>query len=419
MRLRNLAILYFLILPFFVRASPVATIRVCKDCEVRTITQGLEAASAHDTVLIEKGTYEGVALEIRKPVTLMGKEGAILDGKSQSYILRILSDSVNVSGLTLINAGRSYTRDYAAIYLSRVKHFSIINNVIRDPFFGILIEKSHKGIISGNLVTSNRVREDDSGNGVHAWHCSGLTIRNNELSGLRDGIYLEFVEQSSIEDNNSHNNIRYGLHFMFSNHDKYLRNIFRENGAGVAVMFSKFIEMKENRFVQNWGTASYGLLLKEIYDAEVEDNTFHENTIGIFIEGSTRINYTGNHLERNGWAIKVSGGCYLNIFSANNFLSNSFDVSYNTKMNDNRFEGNYWSGYSGYDIDKDGVGDVPYRPVKLFSYIVNKTPENIILLRSLFVDIINFSEKVSPVFTPDDLIDNTPAMKRLDYDQNR
>ena len=62
-------------------------------------------------------------------------------------------------------------------------------------------------------------------------------------------------------------------------------------------------------------------------------------------------------------------------------------------------------------MDKNGIGDVPYRPVKLFSYIVHLTPETIILLRSLFVDIINFSEKVSPVFTPDNLLDNNPLMQ--------
>ena len=197
---------------------------------------------------------------------------------------------------------------------------------------------------------------------------------------------------------------------MFSNNDEYLQNTFEDNGAGVAVMFSKFIVMKNNRFARNWGTASYGLLLKEIYDAEVVNNEFKENTIGIFIEGSTRINYTENLYEKNGWAIKVSGGCYENKFFKNNFIGNSFDVSYNTKMNDNSFTGNYWSDYTGYDLDKDGIGDVPYRPVKLFSYIVNRTPETIILLRSLFVDIINFSEKVSPVFTPDDLIDNQPLI---------
>ncbi|MEQ8925235.1 MAG: nitrous oxide reductase family maturation protein NosD, partial [Fulvivirga sp.] len=98
-------------------------------------------------------------------------------------------------------------------------------------------------------------------------------------------------------------------------------------------------------------------------------------------------------------------------FKENNFIGNSFDLSYNSQLNDNTFNNNFWSDYTGYDLDKDGKGDVPYRPVKLFSYIVNQTPETIILLRSLFVDIINFSEKVSPVFTPDKLVDATPSIR--------
>ena len=338
-------------------------------------------------------------------------------GKNESYVLKVLSDSVSISGFHFINSGRSYTKDYASIYVSRARHFSITHNRIEDPFFGILMEKSHEGVISHNHIFGERIREDETGNGIHAWHCSQLLIDQNEIHGLRDGIYLEFVESSEVRGNLSHNNVRYGLHFMFSNHDRYLNNTFQENGAGVAVMFSKFIEMKHNRFVKNWGAASYGLLLKEIYDAQVENNLFSENTVGIFIEGSTRIEYRSNDLKRNGWALKVSGGCYSNVFVQNNFLSNSFDVSYNSKLNDNSFDGNYWSDYAGYDLDKDHVGDVPYRPVTLFSYVVNKTPETVVLLRSLFVDIINFSEKVAPVFTPDELADNRPAIKQFVNDQ--
>ena len=89
------------------------------------------------------------------------------------------------------------------------------------------------------------------------------------------------------------------------------------------------------------------------------------------------------------------------------------DISYKGKINGNIFDKNYWSEYTGYDLDKDNIGDVPYRPVKLFSYVVNKTPETIILLRSIFVDIINFSEKVSPIMTPDNLKDNQPMMKPI------
>ncbi len=378
---------------------------------LKTLDEALVIAQKGDTILFESGFYTCRSTTIDKPLTLIGKEGAVLDGNEETYILKILSDSVTISGFELQNSGRSYTKDYAAIYAHRVSKLLIQNNTVSDVFFGFLIEKSSNSEIINNTFNGKATREDQSGNGIHLWHCDSMLIRGNKVSGMRDGIYLEFVDNSMVIDNFSLNNVRYGLHFMFSNNDSYTNNTFERNGAGVAVMFSKWIKMEDNHFRNNWGSASYGLLLKEIYDAEVLNNVFDENTIAIYIDGSTRINYINNVFKSNGWAIKVSGGCYLNKFNQNNFVSNAFDVSYNSKINDNQFDNNYWSEYNGYDIDKDGTGDVPYRPVKLFSYIVNRTPETIILLRSLFIDLINFSEKVSPVFTPDELIDNSPSMK--------
>ncbi|WP_420318574.1 nitrous oxide reductase family maturation protein NosD [Ekhidna sp.] len=404
--MRILLALFFALI--FLQSS--GQIMVCPSCEIKDLQQAVNLAEPHDTLIVKSGVYPVVDLEITKSLTLIGEKGAILDGQNKSYVLKLLADSITISGLKIINAGKSYTKDYAAIYASRANHLVIENNIVVDPFFGLLIEKSKHGIIRNNLVYGENVKEDEAGNGIHAWHCSDLQIHDNEVYKMRDGIYLEFVDESIIEENYAHDNVRYGLHFMFSNNDDYIGNRFEHNGAGVAVMFSKFIIMKSNVFINNWGPASYGLLLKEIYDAEVVDNEFTENTTAVFIDGTSRINYVGNVFNKNGWAIKVSGGCYANRITGNDFKGNSFDVSYNSKMNDNTFDGNYWGDYTGYDLDKDGVGDVPYRPVKLFSYIVNKTPETIILLRSLFVDIMNFSEKVSPVFTPDNLVDQTPAM---------
>jgi len=387
------------------------TIEICGTCKVKTITEGIKVASAGDTLLIQSGFYQEGEIVINKPLVLLGINKPVIDGESKAGILVISADSVVIKGLAIQNVGVSYTKDYAAIHLSRCNYFTIENNDLTNVFFGILVEKSHYGIINNNDISSNAVIEHSSGNGIHLWHSDNVRVTNNHLSKLRDGIYFEFVSESYIANNLSEENIRYGLHFMFSNNNSYVDNQFINNGAGVAVMFSKFIKMKRNRFIKNWGTASFGLLLKEIYDAEIEDNIFEENTIGINVEGCTRINYKNNNLIRNGWAVKISGGCYANVFSSNNFINNSFDVSYNSKMNDNSFDTNYWSSYTGYDLDKDGIGDVPYRPVKLFSYIVNQTPETIVLLRSLFIDILNFSEKVSPVFTPDNLVDTTPKMK--------
>lgn len=390
-------------------------IEVCDSCDTNSIREALEKAEDGDEILVKSGVYKEHGILVNKSVTIRGEGLPLVDGEFKETIFRITADGVSVSGLEIINVGQSYTKDFAAILVSDSDGFIIENNVFKKVFFGILIEKSKNGTIRKNKVSSNAVSQSNSGNGIHLWHCSKMQVSHNELTGLRDGIYFEFVKESKVFKNLSFGNLRYGLHFMFSNNNAYYDNVFKNNGAGVAIMFSKFVKMNDNRFEHNWGTASYGLLLKEIYDAEITGNVFEQNTIGISVDGSTRINYTHNTFSRNGWAVTIIGACYENVFSKNNFLNNALDLSYNSKINTNRFENNYWSEYAGYDLDRNGIGDVPYRPVKLFSYIVHNTPETIILLRSMFVDIINFSEKVSPVFTPDNLIDSNPLMKRI-YD---
>ncbi len=400
----------FLLLPWVVQAH---ILKICPSCEIKRIKDGIAIAVDFDTLLIKKGTYKEFNIVVDKSLTLLGENYPVVDGEDQGEIITITSDNVTIDGLFIINVGTSYTSDYAAIRVVKSKNFLIQNVVLEKLFFGIYLEKARDGIVYHNKIIGDAVEEFNSGNGIQLWYCKNIKVERNIVQHVRDGIYLEFSDQVVIKDNISTNNVRYGLHFMFSNNDSYENNTFENNGAGVAVMFSKHIKMHNNTFKKNWGTASFGMLLKEINDAEIIGNTFEENTVGISIEGSNRITYKKNDFVNNGWALKVRGACYGNLFLDNNFLYNSFDVSYNSKLNDNRFEGNYWSNYTGYDLDKNGIGDVPYRPVKLFSYIVNRTPETIILLRSLFMDIIDFSEKVSPVFTPDNLMDNAPKMKRL------
>ena len=397
---------------FFISDLNADVILVCSTCEINSINKAIAISSAHDTIKIQKGNYKEFNIIVNKPLTIFGEDFPLIDGNKQGEIMTITSDSVKVEGLFIKNVGNSYTEDFAAIRVKKSDYFEIKNLVIENLFFGIYIEKSNFGKVINNKIVGEAIEEYNSGNGIHLWYSHDIVIENNHVQNMRDGIYLEFADNSLIKNNTSIHNIRYGLHFMFSNNDIYEGNTFQENGAGVAVMFSKHISMIKNKFVNNWGSSSYGLLLKEINDAKITDNIFNKNTIGISIEGSNRIDYLNNDFINNGWALKVRGACYTNKFYNNNFLYNSFDVSYNSNINDNSFDHNYWSNYTGYDLDKNGIGDVPYRPVKLFSYIVNRTPETIILLRSLFIDIIDFSEKVSPVFTPDNLVDNNPLIKK-------
>ena len=396
--------------PLFLKAQ---SIEVCPKCPINTIAQAVAKAKKGDTIIVQKGTYPENNILLDKPLTLIGKDRPIINGQFKGSILKIQADSITIKGFRLANVPFKATEEQAAILLDKSKKFLIEDNIMDQVCFGVLLRKGRDGIIKNNKISSNATQQYNSGNAIHLWSCKNIKIIGNEAVNCRDGIYIQFSSKSYIEGNYCYKNLRYGLHFMFSDDNEYYRNKFSENGAGAAVMFSKRVKMVGNTFQDNWGPSSYGLLLKELYDSELVDNTFYRNTIGINGENCTRMKYNENNFTENGWGIRIRGGCYQNDFWDNNFFNNTFDVAYDNNVNDNKFRSNYWSDYTGYDLNKDGVGDVPYRPVKLFSYISNRTPESIVLLRSLFIDIMNFSEKVAPVFTPENLIDETPRMEPI------
>jgi nitrous oxidase accessory protein len=388
-------------------------IDVCKDCPTTSLTQAISMALAGDTILLHAGMYHESQISVDKPLTILGIDVPVINGESVNEILVIESDHVLIDGIEFRNGGFSHIKDLAVIRVKRHNYFTIRNTRVINGFFGIYIEKGKHGLIENNVLIGQAKDEMSSGNAIHCWYAADLEIIGNTIRGYRDGIYLEFVEHSVISDNLSEKNVRYGLHFMFSNDNAYTCNIFRDNGAGVAVMFSRRIQMTENVFRNNWGRASYGLLLKEIYDADIIGNVFAQNTIGIMVEGSTRLRYAENVFKGNGWAIQMSGGCLDNAFYHNNFNTNTMDLVVQGRVNNNTFDGNYWSDYAGYDLNKDGIGDIPHRPVKLFSYILTKSPESIVLLRSFFIDLLNFAERVSPVFTPENVLDQQPLMQPI------
>jgi nitrous oxidase accessory protein len=118
-----------------------------------------------------------------------------------------------------------------------------------------------------------------------------------------------------------------------------------------------------------------------------------------------------NEFVNNGWALKLQASTEDALFIRNNFAGNTFDVATNSRSNSSTFTGNYWSAYDGYDLDRDGIGDVPHRPVRLASIVVAGNEPALILLRSNFLLLLDAAERVIPALTPETLADAAPAMR--------
>lgn len=387
------------------------TIIVEKNTMISSLSQGIQLAKEGDTVLLRKGVYKECNIVIDKPLYLQGEGWPVLDAEFKNEILKLTGKDIVVRGIHFANAGYSSMNDYAAIKVIDATNILIENNAISNASFAIHFANSTHSTIRNNIIAGTNKSEHSSGNGIHLWKCDGMTLENNFIRGHRDGIYFEFVTGSTIRGNTSEMNVRYGLHFMFSHSDTYQNNIFRNNGAGVAVMYSKNVRMENNEFDKNAGASAYGILLKDITDSHIEHNKFLQNTVAIHMEGSSRIEIGKNIFKSNGWAVKVQASCDDNTFHHNNFYGNTFDIATNGSKTLNKFYNNYWDKYDGYDMNRDGAGDIPYHPVSMYSMIVEQNPNSLMLLRSFMVSLLDKAEKAIPSLTPENLVDNSPMIK--------
>ncbi|MEW6051737.1 MAG: nitrous oxide reductase family maturation protein NosD [Candidatus Zixiibacteriota bacterium] len=396
---------------FCFSAGNAAVISVHPTGHVQTIAAAIEQAVSGDTIRVSAGRYEEYGLHITNRITLVGQGWPVIDARGQGPILELSTDGASVSGFVLCGVPVSFVKEHAAILVNNSTDCEIRGNRFTDNFFAIYLAKSRYCRILDNEITGVSKELTSVGNGIHLWNCSDIDVTHNVIRGHRDGIYLEFVTNSVIVNNTSEQNLRYGLHFMFSDSCRYERNRFLRNGAGVAVMYTDDVEMLENVFEDNWGGASYGLLLKDIKDSRVLDNRFTRNSVGIHMEGSDRVHIERNCFTANGWAIRIMANCVQSVIEQNDFIDNTFQVATNSRQTFSSFSGNYWSPYRGFDLNRDGFGDEPFRPVSLYSLLVEMEPPTLVLVRSLLVDVLNLAERIIPTLTPEALVDNKPRMR--------
>ena len=342
----------------------------------------IDAAPRGSTLLVEGGVHQG-PIRIRGPLLVIAAPGAIIDGAGLGSVVTIEGNDVLFRGFQVRNSGRQVTEEAAGIKVTGNRHRIEVNQV-HDVYFGIHIGGGSHSVVQDNVISPGQSHGARPGHGISAWNLHDSQFLRNRISQARDGIYLSFTERVVVAANLV-TNCRYGLHSMYSQNARFENNEVTGNLLGAALMMSDRLVLRGNRIQHHReGAAAYGVLLKDIGDLVAEDNEILANRVGIYAEGvpsdpSRQAVFARNVIAGNEVGLALQSNAALTV-TGNRIAENLTDVrplgrQLSPGMRWSRDgRGNSWGQYRGFDADRDGIGDVPYKLEDAMDALVRRSP---------------------------------------------
>lgn len=370
----------------------------------------VDAATAGATIEVETGEYAG-DLVIDKPLRLIGRGRPLLVGSGSGSVVRVRAEDVTIEGFDIDGRrGGNLGRDTAGIHTAAART-TLRDCAVREALFGIYLRESHDAVVEGCRIRGiPDLDPGEKGSGIHVWNVEGFRLVGNELVGVRDGFYIQSSYHGLVRGNVARD-LRYGLHYMFSDDNVFEDNTFENGDAGTAIMYSNRITFRRNRFIRNRGFASVGLLFKTCEDVLAEDNLIADNARGIFMDDVYRGVFRRNVVAGSDAGIVLYQGSADNRFEDNVFVGNMTPLALVGRRTDTVFVGNYWSGNQEPDLDGDGRSDRPYRLTSVFDHFRGNLAAADLLSDSVAATAIAAAEQAFPVLSPVAVEDSSPRVR--------
>jgi nitrous oxidase accessory protein len=373
-----------------------------------------------DTLHVATGAYVG-NLRLTKRVVLIGENWPVLSADLRGSVVEIVADSCEIRGFIIENSGRRLVDEDAGV-LVRSRNNRLVGNRLRDILFGIYLFEANDNLLADNVIEGlHELDLGGRGSGVHLWNSRGNRLHNNRITHTRDGIYMQYAPSTQIT-NNAISEVRYGLHYMYSDSNLFVDNTFSRSLAGAAIMYSDHILFKRNRFIQNHDFTAFGLLFQDCSFCVADSNILADNSVALFLEAGVSNVFRNNRIIGNDVALEIFSSSDKNVFTHNSFEDNRSPLFLVGKRTGAVWEkdgvGNYWSSYEGYDLDADGIGDVPYRIQNIFDYLEGRHPSLRLFLESPASQALATATKTFPIFDISRERDDHPLMQPLEFSLN-
>jgi nitrous oxidase accessory protein len=378
----------------------------------------VDAAPEGASLCLSPGVYDG-PLRVTKKLAIWGPREAVIKSSGQGTTIQIEADGAELLGLTVDGSGGRFDTLDAAVHV--VADDVRVQGVrVQHAVFGLLVEKANRALILENVVQG----PDEGplglrGDGIRLWETRDSEVRDNQVIGSRDMVVWYSSNNRLVR--NTVMRSRYGTHFMYS-HGNYVEgNRYLDNVVGVFVMYSREVTLRGNLMARSSGPGGMGLGLKESGNLTIANNAFIANTKAVYMDTSPLEPDDFNTFENNAFfhsevAVLMHSSEDRNAFLRNRFVSNHAQVQVEgggnalaVKWLENSFD-----DYAGYDLDRDGFGDIPYEQRRLSSQLQSTYPQLTFFRGSVTLELLDAISALFPMIEPKTiLVDPRPAMGKL------
>ena len=397
---------------FVAAALPALALERPVAAEPGALALAIAGAAPGDILSLAPGHHDGPVL-LDRPVTLDGHGAAVIEGDGTGSVITITGADVTVRGLEIRGSGSSHETIDAGVQIRRSAVRALVeDNRILENLHGVDVHGAKDSTVRGNVIVGRQDhRMNARGNGIYVWNAPGTLIDGNDIRFGRDGIFSNTSRKSAYR-NNLFRDLRFAVHYMYTNDSEVSGNVSIGNHLGYALMYSDRITVRDNLSLRD---RSHGLMLNFANNGDISGNLVRGGTEKCtFIYNAYHNLIYGNRFEGCGIGIHFTAGSEKNAITGNAFIGNRIQVKY-VGTRDVEWShdgtGNHWSDHPAFDLDGDGIADTHFRPNDLMDHILWSQPAASLLLGSPAVQLVRWSQANFPAILPGGVVDSFPLMQ--------